>query len=115
MATETFVVSSSGKASIVKDPGARLDYTFDWSAWLAAVSGDTIVSADCVVVSDGSQGVSDVAVAQVVLVGGTAVTVWVTGGLVGETVSLRCRITTALSSPGPRIDDRTVYLKIKER
>ena len=114
MSVDTFVTNAAGKnPTIEKDPNAKLDYTFDWTAWLDLV-GDAISVASCVATSDGSQGVSDIAVTQTVVVGKTVVA-WVTGGLVGEKVALRCRITTTLASPGPRIEDRTVYLKIKER
>jgi len=38
MTTETYTISASGKASIVKDSAAVLDYPFDWTDWLDLVS-----------------------------------------------------------------------------
>ena len=46
MSTETYVVTGTGadaKNTIVKDPNAVLDYTFDWSEWLDAIT-DTLAS-----------------------------------------------------------------------
>lgn len=113
MSIDTFVIDAkSGKASIIKDPNAILDYTFDWTAWLDMV-GDSIATKD-VAVTSGNSPASNIAVASSQIVGKTVV-VWVSGGAAGETATLRCRITTNLPNPGPRTDDRTVYLKIKER
>lgn len=105
--SDTFI-ASSGKYSIVKDPDAVLDYVFDWTAWLDAVS-DTIATKD-VVVTSGALPASSIAV-NASSISGKAVVAWVSGGQAGETASLRCRITTT----GGRTDDRTVYLRIKER
>lgn len=107
---DTFVVNSAGKASIVKDSNAVLDYTFDWTAWLDDAV-DNISSAD-VSIASGAEPASNIAVDSVAIVGKTVVA-WVSGGQVGETAALRCRITT--DNVPPRIDDRTVYLKVKER
>ena len=102
---ETFSVSSTGKASIPKDPNAVLDYTFDWTDWLAAAStpADTITAAE-VIVDIG-------ATVQTTVFDTQKVTAWVSGGTPGTTLALRCRVTTA----GGRVEDRTVYLKVKER
>jgi len=91
-----------GKPTIVKDPNATLDYTFNWSDWLDQVS-DTIASVVWVVGSPlvkTSESFSAL-----------AATVWVSGGVVGTTIPITCRITTL----GGRIDDRTIQLTIKER
>ena len=107
MAVETFTVSSSGKVVILKDPDAVLDYTFDWTDWLAAADDpdDVITTADC----EASTTVSGTVDAT--YHDASRVTAWVSGGEVGEQITLRCRITTQAG----RIDDRTVYLKVKER
>lgn len=102
--------AKSGKWSIEKDPNAVLDYVFDWTEWLTA-AGDDIASHNVVVIS-GADPASSIAVDSTQVVGKTVV-VWVSGGSAGETAALRCRITTD-NSPA-RIDDRTVYLKLKER
>ena len=90
---------------IDKDPQAELDYSFDWTTWLDAV-GDTISSA--VVSADNGAEVYETDI-----LGGKVVRAWVRGGTLGAKVSLTCEITT--TNTPPRIDDRTVFLKIKER
>lgn len=103
----TFVIDSLGRPLIDKDPDATLDFSFDWGDWLDVVS-DSIVSAN-VTTTD-----ADVTIEDFDVLGGSIVRVWVSGGTVGTTVPILCRITTA-SSPIARIDDRTMYLKIVER
>lgn len=101
---DTFVIdSTTGKASIVKDPNAVLDYVFDWTSWLDALP-DTL-SSHSAAIESGSGAINSSTI------NGKTVVVWVSGGVVGETIALRCRITTA----GGRTDDRTVYIKVKER
>jgi hypothetical protein len=99
---ETFV-TVAGKPTITKDPGATLDYTFDFTDWLAVVS-DTIAS----VTFPATVGVSVLGSG---IVAGTKVAVWVTGGAAGTTGSCTARIVTV----GGRTDDRTIYFKLKER
>ncbi len=92
----------AGKPTIIKDPNAVLDYTVDFSAWLLPLS-DTIQSHT--VITDGiTKDTSAV-------VGGDKVTMWLSGGVVDTTASATVRITTV----NGRVDDRTVYFKIKER
>jgi hypothetical protein len=85
-----------------------LDYTFDWTTWMDAIPETTISAADISVVGS---AVGSTAALQSYTIAGKTVVAWISGGIVGEKVTVRCRITTA----GGRIDDRTVYLKIKER
>lgn len=100
--SETFTATETGKQVITKDPDAILDYSIKWTDWL--ISPDTIITATAV--SD------DLALTIVSVVhDGYIVTMWVSGGTPGGRSSLRCRITTQAG----RTDDRTVYLKIKER
>lgn len=88
--------------SYKKDPNAVLDYTFDWSAWLAPLV-DTISTvtwlpdAGLTVVSSSNTT--------------TTATAFVSGGTVDTALNLTCRITTA----GGRTDDRTITLKIVNR
>lgn len=104
MATETFVVSA-GKPTITKDPQAELDYDLDLTAWLA-VSGDTLDSATAV---GTGVTVDDVDVVDA----GRQVKVWVSGGTAGATGSVTITFTT--TSTPPRVDERTLYFKIKQR
>lgn len=102
--SETFVPDQSGKYTIIKDPNALLDYTFNWTAWLAGVV-DKIITVDFNVSN------SATAIVQQTYFSDTHATAWVSGGVVGEKITLRCRIYTEEG----RIDDRTGYLKVKER
>ena len=89
-------------ATFKKDPNATLDYTFDWSAWLLPIT-DTITSVTWVL----SSGITKVSESNTT----TTATAFISGGVLDAVEELTCRITTA----GGRIDDRTVYFKIKER
>ncbi len=83
-----------------KDPDSRLDFGVKWTDWLA---GDAIASADWTVPAGLSifneSYSSDTAF------------VWLEGGEPGSTYPVHCRITTV----GGRIDDRTIYIVVKER
>jgi hypothetical protein len=102
---ETFELKN-GKPTITKDPEATLDYTENWTDWLAAADtpADTITTAT---VATASLSVTVDSVSHDT----THVTAWVSGGVPGETAALVYTITTA----GGRIDERTLYLKIKDR
>lgn len=85
-----------------KDPNAVLDYTFDWGPYLTPL-GDTISTATWVL----STGLTKVSQSNTT----TTATAFVSGGTVGETATLTCRIVTN----GGRTDDRSISLKIVER
>lgn len=85
-----------------KDPDATLDYSFDWTAYLAA-EGD-LISSVAWVLSDGLLQVSS-------LTSTTKPLIFVSGGVLDNTESITCRITTT----GGRIDDRTIFLTILQR
>lgn len=96
----------------VKDPDAVLDYRFDWKAltngtgdsdWLQ--SGETIATRT-VTVEDGLTKDSD-ALADT----NTSVLVWLSGGEVGESYDVTCRIVTSAG----RQDDRTIQIIVEER
>lgn len=90
-------------ASYTKDPDAHLDYTIDWTAWLP--DGDTIATAQILPV----EGLTISNVAH----NDTAVTYWASGGTVGHTYGITCRITTA-HNPA-RVEDRTDTMRIRQR
>lgn len=92
------------KPAILKDPGAGLDYGFDWSDWLTAI-GDTIASAQVT----GSAGLTVSNVAH----SGGIVTCMVSGGTPGEEASITCQIVT--TGPPARTDERTLWLGIAQR
>jgi hypothetical protein len=110
---DTYVVDASGRRVILKDPDAELDYTWNWTDYLAQV-GDVIAAIEIVLddsIEHGltveSSGYND-----------THVTAWISGGRLPTDedralLRVTCRITT--DNTPPRIDDRSIYLKIKQR
>jgi len=86
----------------LKDPDAVLDYTFAWTAWLTAIE-DTIDTVEWI--PDEGLTVANSSYTT------TTATAFVSGGTVGETLKLTCRITTL----DGRTDDRTITLKIVDR
>lgn len=89
--------------SFIKDPAALLDYSWDWTGWLADVS-DTISSAT-VAVPDGLTAVGSPVVDE------GFVTQRVSGGTLDDAYAMVCQITTT----GGLIDERTIRLTISER
>lgn len=106
MTTETYSEIGNPRPWIAKDPDAVLDYSFDWATegWLA--EGESIstysISVDGVTLDSHSRS-------------GGVVTAWVSGGTAqpGEVASITCSVTT--NSVPARTDNRTVYLRIRER
>lgn len=96
-------VGNSYVKSYIKDPTARLGYTWDWSDWLAAAS-DTISSVT-VSVPDGLTAVGTH------VVDGAFVTQRVEGGTLENVYRMACRITTA----GGLIEVESIYLTIREK
>lgn len=97
---------------IVKDPNANLDYTVSFEKWMLAAPGDTISTASVPVVSGGiSVGVVEVTA--------NTVKLWVSGGTVAPAgtygnaayASATVRIVTVAG----RVDDRTIYFKVRDR
>lgn len=86
------------------DPDSTLDIPFDWSDWLTDIE-DTIAS-HSILPDEPMTCLSSAEDAGVV----TAF-VRVNGAEVGQTLAVTCRIVTAAG----RTDDRSVYLKIKDR
>ena len=85
-----------------KDPNAVLDYTFDWTAYLTPLV-DTIASVTWILPT----GLTKVSQSNTPM----TATAFISGGTLGESLSLTCRIITA----GGRTDDRSITLKIVER
>lgn len=89
--------------NFTKDPDSTLDYTFDWSDWLA--DGETIASQTV----DTETGLTEESIAA----SSSAVTVWVSGGTVGNQYSVACKITTD-NNPA-RVDERTIDIAVKQQ
>lgn len=88
-----------------KDPDAKLPYSVDWSKWLAN-EGDTAASAAWTVPA----GMTKESSPAETLVSGVA-TVWLSGGTLGQSYEVVCRLTTTAG----RIDERTILIVIKSR
>lgn len=88
------------------DPDARLDWRWDWSAWLT--DGDTITTAT---VTDTTGAAEPTIVVGDVSHDDTSVTVWLSGGVDRQQARLTCHIATAQG----RADDRTLRLYIAHR
>lgn len=84
-----------------KDPDEVLDYEVDWTARL---DGDTIVTSTWPTVPAGITKDSDSHTA-------TQSTIWLSGGTLGATYDLTCRITTV----GGRTMDQTVRIGVKAK
>lgn len=100
---DTYDTSNTDRPTIIKDPQAVLDYAQDWAAWLQA-AGDTLASAtvdaEASLVTQGPPTID----------AGT-ISVMVGGGTPGKTHRLTFTVVTA----GGRTDQRSVYLRIKDR
>lgn len=97
-----------------KDPDAVLDYVFDWAAltngtgssdWLAA--GETIDSYTVTVAADDDIVIDSDSATD----GDTSVTVWLSGGTVGNVQRVTCHVVTSAG----REDDRSILIPIQER
>ena len=86
----------------IKDPDAVLDYSVDWSLWLA---GDVIATSEWILAPD-----TDLEAAVDTKTASKA-TVWLRGGVAGTTYLATNRIVTA----GGRTDDRTISIKVQDR
>lgn len=84
-----------------KDPQASLPWVFDWTAWLA---GDTITGTPLVTVDTGLTGSGQTNTT-------TKVTITLSGGTLGTTYKVACRITTTAGL----IDERTIAIRITDR
>ena len=103
-------VTALGKSTILKDPQAKLDYSFEWAPWLTNVA-DTIASVEHEVTVEA--GDLTPVVASDSSFQGTKTVVWLSGGTVGKTYRVTSRITTTNSIA--RIDDRSIFVKVVQR
>lgn len=84
-----------------KDPGAVLDYGFDWSEWLE--SGETI--------TDSSWTVPDGLTQEAIDQNDTTTTIRLSGGTAGQTYQITNHVTTSDSQE----DERSFCLVVVER
>ena len=86
--------------TFTKDPNAVLDYTIDWTRWLA---GDQVATSEWLP-STGLTKMADTKTA-------SSATVWLSGGTAGQSYTVTNRITTT----GGRTEDRSVTIRVEER
>lgn len=84
-----------------KDPSARKDYPVDFTDWLDPIP-DTIASVLWTVPS-GITNYSESFTTKIA-------TIWLTGGTLGTTYAINCRITTT----GGRIEEQSFVVEIKQ-
>lgn len=84
----------------IKDPGAVLDYTFDWAPWLGT---DTILTSTWSV----PPGMTLVSQSNTT----TTATAFVSGGRADD----QAIITNTIITVGGRTDDRSIVLSIQQR
>ena len=95
----TYKMNADFLPAIEKVPAAVLDYTFDWSAWLATLN-DSIASYT-VTVPAGITKTNDARMDKKIVA-------WLTGGAVGTSYPIRCRVTTT----GGRTEERTIVINV---
>lgn len=86
--------------TFAKDPNAVLDYSIDWTRWLA---GDQIAASEWIV----PFGLTKMADSKTA----TSATVWLSGGTVSQSYTVTNRITTAAG----RTEDRSFTIRVEER
>jgi hypothetical protein len=86
--------------TFLKDPHAVLDYTIDWTHWLA---GDTIATSEWILPVDLTLTAHTKTI--------TSTTAWLSGGTAGESYTVTNRITTG----GGRTEDRSFTVRVEER
>ena len=87
--------------TFIKDPVAVLDYSIEWSKWLA---GDQIQTSTWTVSDPAIEAGNDSTIA-------TRTTVWLSGGIAGQSYTVTNRITTS----GGRTDERSFDIQVQER
>ena len=87
--------------NFTKDPDAVLDYTIDWSDWLA--SGETISTSTWTIPT----GLTEDSETETT----TTATVWLSGGTEGTSYTITNEIVTSQS----RTANRSLYIRVEER
>lgn len=95
-------------AKATKDPNAVLPFSIDWAEWISDIAGESVASASWSVDSPPDAAL----VIGATSVAGAVATAVISGGTLGRSYNLRCRITTA---PSGYIDDRTISVRVESR
>ena len=100
---ETYDLTNPERPTIVKDPDATLDYSQRWTEWLAMVS-DSIISA------------SVQADAPLIVVGGAEIDGGIVSAMISGGTPLQVhRVTFTIVTSGGRTDQRSLFLRIRQR
>lgn len=87
--------------SFEKDPAALVDFSVDWSSWLA--TGETISTSEWTA----PDGISTSAATS----DDTTATVWLSGGTANSTY----RVSNKISTSDSRVDERSFLVRVVER
>lgn len=101
--TTTFVTNTEGQEVIDKDPNDVLDYTFDWTAYLAAIA-DTITGTPTLTLDTGitkNSQTNTTNTVTLIISGGTAINIY----------RVLCQIQTAAC----RTIERSFYIRVINR
>ena len=90
---------------MVKDPGSRIDFEFDWAA--AYPGGQAMVSSSWTVMPDETDGVTVAAAAHDL----TESTATLAGGIAGHVY----RVTNRVTMSDGQIDERSMTVRVEER
>lgn len=87
--------------TLPKDPAAVLDYEFNWDTWLgmSEIISSHVITGDAGITVDSSSESSGI------------VTIWLSGGTVGNNYAVACKITT---NEG-RTEERSIQIDCVER
>lgn len=100
MFMSSYVRGVTGLPTITKTPESLLDYTFDWTKWLAGIG---LTGSDILAYSVDSPGLTKTSDSR----SGASVTAFLTGGEVGDSYTVTCSI----SVPG-RNENRSIAIQI---
>ena len=89
--------------AFTKDPDALIDYIVEWSEWMP--TGDNLVSAN----TTAQSGIT--VDSQAVTTASALHTIWLSGGAPGTTY----RITSRIYTNGGRRDERSFFVRVRER
>lgn len=92
----------------IKQPGDRLDYDFDYSAWLNP--DDEIISAEFAVEFLGSPVPAVIMTDDATVMQPTFTKIWLVGGAAGEVYKVSCTVTTTRG----RIKQDEIKIRVKE-
>lgn len=89
--------------SFEHDPDARLDYTWDWSEWLAPLETvqSSTVTVETGMIVDGSPIILD----------GVKVVAFLQGGTLGQIYRATCHIVTSVG----RQDDKSIVINVRQK